>query len=313
MIRAVDDTGDGAGKPTQVERTAPSESRARPVYSPSPRPVFDRPTHITHATVTRHVWGDDEAHQVADWIYASTDRIHAMVFGLAPGGRFLHSPEFRTVFGADEVFTVLRGTMILANPQTGDVRRVETGASVSFGPNTWHHAFAHGTEELRVLELFAPPPSTGTSGPYARTRPYLDQARYSDDSVVGNWPDASGRGARESTLRLIDPSQIHYRLAGDALIGLLSSTEQLTVADLSLSPGGVSSPQCRGGDEVIFGLSGVLHVRSWFEEQTYVYEIRSGEACFLPKGSVHEYRNYSGSTSTAVLGVAPRFLAENEL
>ena len=78
-------------------------------YAPSPRPTFDRPTHITDATVTRHIWGDDDAHHVADWIYTSTDRIHALVFGLAPGGRFLHSPEFRTVFGADEVLTVLRG------------------------------------------------------------------------------------------------------------------------------------------------------------------------------------------------------------
>jgi quercetin dioxygenase-like cupin family protein len=97
------------------------------------------------------------------------------------------------------------------------------------------------------------------------------------------------------------------------LIGLLSSTEQLTVANLSLSPGGVSSTQSRGGDEVIFCLSGVMHVRSWFEDQTYVFELGPDEACFMPKGSVHEYRNYSGSTSTAVLGVAPGFLAENEL
>ena len=135
-----------------------------PTYAPSPRPRYDRPTLITDVTVTRHIWGDDEAHQVADWIYASTDRIHAMVFGLAPGGRFLHSPEFRTVFGADEVFTVLRGRMVLANPETGEVQLVEAGESVAFGRDTWHHVFAHGSDELRVLELFAPPPSTGSSG-----------------------------------------------------------------------------------------------------------------------------------------------------
>ena len=131
---------------TASDGTRRASSRpCEPAYAPSPRPVFDRPTHITDATVTRHIWGDDEAHQVADWIYASTDRIHAMVFGLAPGGRFLHSPEFRTVFGADEVFTVLRGRMILANPETGEVQPVEAGESVAFGRDTWHHAFAHGS------------------------------------------------------------------------------------------------------------------------------------------------------------------------
>jgi len=275
--------------------------------------VFDRPTHITDATVTRYLWGDDEAHHVADWIYASTERIHALVFGLAPGGRFLHSPEFRTVFGADEVYTVLRGRMILANPETGEVQLVEAGASVAFGPDTWHHAFAHGTEELRVLEFFAPPPSTGSSGSYARTRPYLDVTSYADDSVVGDWPRAASGGARWSTLRPIDPRQIHYRLAGDALIGLLSSTDRLTVANLSLSPGGTSSIQRRGGDEVIFGLSGVIHVRAWYADQTHVFELAAEQACFLPAGSVHEYRNYSGATATALLGVAPKLLPENEL
>ena len=45
-------------------------------------------------------------------------------------------------------------------------------------------------------------------------------------------------------------------MAGDALIGLLWSTAQLTVANVSLSPGGVSSIQRRGGDEVLFGAGG---------------------------------------------------------
>lgn len=298
---------------TQTDSSSRRETGTQPKYTASPRPIYDRPTHITAATVTRHIWGDDEAHEVADWIYASTDRIHAIVFGLAPGGRFRHSPEFRTVFGADEVLTVIRGTMILTNPETGEVQPVETTASVAFGRDTWHHAFAHGTDELRVLELFAPPPSTGTSGPYARTRPYLESASYADDSVIGRWPAFESRATRPSTLRLIGPGDIHYRMSGDALVGLLSSTAQLTVANVSLSPGGVSSKQVRGGDEVIYGLTGMMHVRSWYGDDTFVFELGPDEACFLPAGSVHEYRNYTSATSTAILGVAPNFVAENEL
>jgi mannose-6-phosphate isomerase-like protein (cupin superfamily) len=216
------------------------------------------------------------------------------------------------VFGADEVFTVLRGRMILANPETGEVQPVEAGESVAFGRNTWHHAFAHGSDELRVLELFAPPPSTGSSGPYSRGRPYLESVSYADDTVVGRWPAGAKEVQARSTLRLIDPRAIHYRMSGDALIGVLSSTEHLTVATLSLSPGGVSAMQQRGGDEVVFGLSGVLHVRAWHDDRTHVFELRADEACFLPTGTVFEYRNYSGSTSTAVLGVAPKFLPESD-
>jgi mannose-6-phosphate isomerase-like protein (cupin superfamily) len=276
-----------------------------PKYAPSPRPVYDVPTHVVTSTVARHIWGDHEACEVADWIYASTQQIHALVFGLPPGGAFRHSPEFRTVFGADEVLTVLHGRMVLANPETGEVQLVETGGSIAFGQDTWHHAFAHGTEELRVLELIAPPPSTGSSGPYARTRPYLTTNRYEDDSVIGHWPQEK---PRRSTLRPLRLEDTHYRLSGDVLVGIIFSSDQLTVANVSVSPGSVSAKEQRGGDEVLFGLSGTMHVRSWFEGNTYVFEMAANEACYLPAGSVHEYRNYSARTATALLGVAPRFL-----
>lgn len=283
-----------------------SSSPIARVYSPSPRPTFEVPTLITAAGVTRHIWGDDEAGHVADWIYASTDRIHALLFGLAPGGAFRHSREFRTVFGADEVLTVLQGRMILANPSTGEVRLVETGQSIAFGADTWHHAFAHGDTELRVLELFAPPPSTGSSGAYARTRPYLAENCYADDSVLGRWPEA---GRADSTLCPITTADVHYRLAGDALIGIQSSTDQLTVATVALSPGASSSIQQRGGDEIFFATAGTTHVRSWFEGTTYVFELQPNDACFLPMGSQHEYRNYTSSTTAAIIGVAPHFAA----
>ena len=161
-----------------------------------------------------------------------------------------------------------------------------------------------------MLELFAPPPSTGSSGAYSRTRPYLESARYADDSVVGDWPGRATEAATRATLHVIDPAR-HHRMAGDTLIGLLWSTAQLTVANVSLSPGGVSSIQRRGGDEVLFGLEGVIHVRAWFADETYVFELRPDEACYLPTGSTHEYRNYAGSNTTAIIGVAPTYLPEN--
>ena len=55
-------------------------------YKSSPRPTFDRPTHIPYAGVTRYLWGDDVSGKVDDWIYVSSAKIHELVFGLAPGG-----------------------------------------------------------------------------------------------------------------------------------------------------------------------------------------------------------------------------------
>ena len=278
---------------------------AKITYSPSPRPTFTVPSLITREGVTRHIWGDDESGLVADWIYASTERVHALVFGLAQGQAFRHSREFRTVFGADELLYVLAGTMVLANPETGEVELVEQGESIFFGADTWHHAFAHGPEPLRVLELFAPPPAAGASGAYSRTRPYLETSTYSDESVLGN---LAGRAGQARTLRPVARADVRFLLDGGALIGLHASTEHLTAGTLSVSPGAVSTIHAHGGDEVLFCLAGALYVRAWFEHQTYVFELGPEDAVLLPQGARHEYRNVGSATAEALFGIAPSYL-----
>jgi mannose-6-phosphate isomerase-like protein (cupin superfamily) len=266
-------------------------------YRPSPRPTFSGPAAIPYASVTRHVWGDPGSGEVADWIYASTDRIHMLVFGLPPGGRFMHSPEFRTVFGADEVIQVLSGTLVIANPETGEVHRVPRGGRVAFGPDTWHHAFAHGSEPLRALEFLAPPPSTGTSGAYARTRPYLepDRSRYRLDSS----------GPAAPTIRVVTDDQIVWRRDLDVLMGVIDSTDELTVCTLEINPGESSRHHAHGGDEVLFVVSGAIWVRAWDGDDTHVFELGPNDACYIPHGCEHEYRNYGAETAEAVVGVAP--------
>jgi quercetin dioxygenase-like cupin family protein len=277
----------------------------RTVYRPSPRPRFTGPAAIPYSEVTRHVWGDAEAGQVYDWIYASTDKIHALVFGLAPGGAFRHSLEFRTVFGADEVLCVLTGLMVLANPETGEVIRVPAGEHAFFRAGTWHHVFAHGPEPLRVLELLAPPPAKGTTGPYARTREYLDVSRYVDDSQLGH---LNGERAPRATLRWLRPDDVVYRLEGDCLIGVLVSTEHLTAASLALPPGKSSGVHSHGGDEIVYVTEGTLSVRAWSPDQTHVFELSPRDGAFIPAGVAHEYRNYSAGDAAAIVGIAPQYL-----
>jgi quercetin dioxygenase-like cupin family protein len=278
---------------------------AKAVYSPSPRPTFEVPSLITRQGVTRHIWGDDEAGQVADWIYASTERVHALVFGLAPGHAFRHSREFRTVFGADEVLYVLSGTMVLANPETGEVARVATGESVTFGPDTWHHAFAHGGEPLRVLELFAPPPSAGTSGAYARTKPYLETSRYADDAVLGHVP---GTGEERAAFRVVRDEDIIWRRDLGVLAGLQLSTDHITIHTLELDSGQASTEHRHGGDELLFLLRGEMWVRAWQDGKAYVFELGPEDACFLPAGCEHEYRVYGAGSAEAMVGIAPSYL-----
>jgi len=271
----------------------------------SPRPDFDGPALIRRADVTRHVWGDPAAGEVYDWIYASTEQVHMLVFGLPPGGGFRHSEEFRTIFAADELLHVLQGVMVIADPETGEVQRVGVGESVFFRRDTWHHAFALGPEPLRVLELFAPPPAAGASSAYARAQPYLELTRYADDALLGHWPGARPRDPR---LRVLRDADVLWRRDLGVLCGVLVSTEHLTVATLEVGPGEAAALHEHGGDEVLMVLEGTLWVRAWLDGGVRVFELEPEDVCYLPAGSRHEYRNAGGATARAICGIAPRYL-----
>jgi quercetin dioxygenase-like cupin family protein len=267
-------------------------------YSPSPRPNYTVPTAIQRAAVTRHLWGDEESGVVADLIYASTEAIHALVFILPPGGAFRHSPEYRTVFGADELLHVLSGTMVLANPETGEVQRVPRGGSVFFGRDTWHHAFAHGGEPLHVLELLAPPPASGSTGAYARTRPYLE------DPVYAREGDAEGE-RRQTTLRVVSDDDIVWRRDLGVLSGTLAETSKLTILTIEINPGESSAWHAHAGDELLYVLDGRLWIRALHADTTYVFELGQDDACLLPAGCDHEYRNYGAVIARTLVGIAP--------
>jgi len=274
-----------------------------PGYRPSPRPSYDAPTLVRRIDVQRHVWGDHESGLVADWIYASTARLHVLLFGLAPGKWFRHSPEFRTVFGADEVLYVLSGEMLAANPATGEVQRCAAGTSLFFRKGTWHHVRAQGSEPLRVIEFFAPPPSQGTSGAYAATQPYIQTPQYRRDALIGDL----SRAPAPPTLRCIGRADHSLRLEGEIAVGLIASTEHLTVAELEIPAGACGERVAHGGDAVLFGLESELMIRTSWKGASATFEIGPQDAVFIPQQAEYEVLSFSYA-ARALLGVAPAYL-----
>ena len=281
-------------------------------YKSSPRPVFHGPAPIPYRNVTRHVWGDAEAGLVDDWIYVSSDKIHQLVFGLPPGDGFRHSESFRTVFAADEVLFVLSGTMIIANPETGEVHLVRKGESVFFQKDTWHHAFAWGNEELRVLEYFAPPPSTGSSGPYARTRPYISEPKYLRSELIGNWPAGQSAALSSAKIRVLREADRLWSLdKADprVLFGIIASTDQLTAGSVRIMPGGKSSPQVHGGAAGLYVLSGRVNILLDDPETSPVwFELHPQDGFYLPQGTRYRAFNMSGEPVEYLFGVAPLYM-----
>jgi len=279
-------------------------------YSASPRPTFDGPAHIPYETVTRHLWGDEESGEVADWIYVSSSKIHQLVFGLPPGGAFRHSDNYRTIFAADEVLYVLSGVMVLSNPETGEVHRVGQGEAAFFRRDTWHHAFNFSSEPLRVIEFFAPPPSQGTSGSYAQTKPNLTSPKYSQDQWMGRWPKAQAQAAENFTIRPVRDGDLLWRLEGaeqQMLVGILAATEHLTVGKMQLMAGQHSDLEVHGGDESLYLLKGALNVRVPENDGPRWFELNPGDGFFVPEGAPHQYYNMSDAPASFLCGIAPRY------
>ena len=277
-------------------------------YAPSPRPTFSEATPIPFASVTRHLWGDPEAGEVADWIYASTDKIHQLLFGIAPGGAFRHSDNFRTIFAADEVLYVLSGVMVLANPERGEVHRLMPGDAAFFRRDTWHHAFNHSSEPVRVLEYFAPPPSQGTSGAYAQTKPNLVNSKYVLEEAHGRWPMERDEIERNFTIRVMREADMLWQLSGEqnqVLVGLLASTEHLMVGKMILQPGQHSDIEIHDGDECLYVVDGTLNMHAPEKDGPRWFELSAQDGFFVPAGTPHQYYNVSGKSVTLLFGVAP--------
>jgi quercetin dioxygenase-like cupin family protein len=287
-----------------------------PGYQPSPRPSFGSAAVIARSQAARHVWGDAESGEILDRIYVSNEAIHQLLFEIPPGGQFTHSPEFRTVFGADEVLYAVDGDLVVANPETGQLVRISAGEAVFFGPDTWHHAFNWGAGPARVLEFFAPPPATGTSGAYARQRPLLARSSYAGDAAAGPalpgpQPDApapvpgSGPAARPGRLTVIRPQDHAWRLDGDraqVLTGIIVSTPRLSVARCEVRGTGWSGWLSHAGDTGGYVLAGILLLqlagRAW-------HELGPGDGFYLPGGERYQVANAAAGVTSYLTGSAP--------
>jgi mannose-6-phosphate isomerase-like protein (cupin superfamily) len=271
---------------------------------------FAAPTHIPYAAIPRLIWGDRESGEVFDWTYASTDKIHQLVFGMAPGGSFRHSDRFRTVFAADELYYVLTGTLALNNPETGEVHVARAGQAIFFRRDTWHHGHNFGTDPLRVLEYFAPPPAQGTSRVYAQTRPNLMQTRTVQDNLLGRWPMASDEAARGWTMQLLRPDQVLARLEGadqQVLVEIFVSTQHLTAGRLTLLPGRQSEPRAYGGDLALYVCEGELFVRAGAGPAQAAFQVESEDGFYLPAGVPVQFFNFGGQVCQFLFGVAPNY------
>ena len=275
----------------------------------TPRPVFDQPHVITDSNVVRHLWGDAESGYVGDEVLLSTMQLHALIFTLPPGGRFGHSADNRTVFAADEVYVVLEGTIAVIDPAIGQVVKATAGDGVFFRRDTWHHGVNWGTTPVRVLEFFSPPPATGASSAYSKTVPYLEDSVHASDAPHGHWPMERATFEDKDTLHVVRESDLRWRSEVGLQVGLLCSTEHLTVAEITVLPGDSSAVRRHDGDALLHVTEGEIHVHTPESETATWWRAREGESVVLPQGFDYRIVNQSGQPARLISGSAPGYLA----
>ena len=280
---------------------------------PSPRTEFSVPTHIPFDRTIHRMWGDDESGRIPDWIYVSGQKIHQLIFKLAPGQVFRHSENYRTLFAADVVYCILSGALVLINPETGEAHRAEAGESMLFRRDTWHHGFNDSSQVLEVLEYLAPPPMQGTTSAYASARPLPEQLRYVQDEWLGKYPMQRAEVRNAHTIHVLREQDTLLRVEGLTerfSVRLAVSTENLTVGKLRLMPGHQSIVHRHGGDEGLYVHHGQVVLCLPEEDGTGWFELRPGDGFYIPRGTAHQYVNLSDDSVELIFGVAPQYQAE---
>jgi quercetin dioxygenase-like cupin family protein len=268
--------------------------------------AFDRPALIPAAAAPRFLWGDEKAGYVSDWIYGSSPKIHMMSFEMNVGTRFGNSPDFKTYYNAAETYHCLKGEFTFHCPETGEVHVLRKGDTLYFPPNTWHWGYNFGSETCRILESLTPRTEEAVEA-YAVKQPWLEDIRYGPREAIGAFEPGGSRG--EQRARLVRPDELLYEIVGaerPMRVGLICSTDMLTTALVDLYPGQQSEFIDHPGDKVIYGLDGCFNIYLP-EENPNWWELRPGDAAFIPAGARHAFFNTSDKMAKLLFSVAPDY------
>jgi quercetin dioxygenase-like cupin family protein len=276
--------------------------------------IFRDATLVRRSEATRFLWGDEESGQVSDLIYGRGERISAVIYTLGPGHWFGASETWKPLYDQHRFYYVVGGTLAIRDPESGEVAVANPGEAITWRGSRYHYGYNIGSDEVVVLDWFAPKerelevPEIAVMGD-KREPGELRGGRY---ELLGAWPDrrpdVRRRGLEEGGVVTVTPADALHFVEGQhtpTLVSILSSSEHLTAGTFELHTARKSEPEQHPGDEVLYALSGRLHVH--LPESGDWYELQVLDCLFLPEGTVHQYWSYGEQTSRAAFCVAPRY------
>ena len=82
------------------------------------------------------------------------------------------------------------------------------------------------------------------------------------------------------------------------------SNDLIHLGKIAVPPHVFSEPESHKGDELVYALEGTLIV--YLPETVQSFEVREGEAFFVPEDVKHEYHNFTDKVIKAIFIIAPQ-------
>jgi mannose-6-phosphate isomerase-like protein (cupin superfamily) len=272
------------------------------------------PMLVRRADARRFLWGDEESRQVSDLIYGRGERLSAVIYSLGPGHWFGASSAWKPLYDQHRFYYVVQGMLAIHDPEDGSVSIAHAGEAVTWRGARYHFGYNFGDEETVVLDWFAPPerppdvPEISVSGA-KRALGDFKGGRY---ELLGAWPDRYPTSRQEAFERgdvvTVGPGDALNLIHGSKRpmhVSILSSSDVLTAGTFALRASEASEPDEHPGDEVLFVLSGQLHVH--LPESGEWFELAPLDCLFIPEGVPHQYWSYGAQATKAAFCVSPKY------
>ena len=117
--------------------------------------------------------------------------------------------------------------------------------------------------------------------------------------------DSTQGPARSRSFTVLRRRDEVLRLDTDVLVGLLVSSEHLTVGTVTVNAGQESREESHAGEELLYVTRGALRVSAGGVEAT----LTPGDGFLIPAGTPHTYAAESDHVAEAIFGVAPTYAA----
>ncbi len=264
-------------------------------------------------------WAPEPGNSMATWVHVGTRRLNQGTFYVEPGHSFDAGNHPNP-----EPYYVLRGSLMLSNPDTSDVVELRAGDAANIPALAFHHAWNMGDEVCEILwwvpgemhtDEFKHAISTKEHGEwqwYGRKPVMLNGTHDRNEGFPSHLDDLEAWPPRASTKGRVDMEHLprsrwlHLLHGTDPRLTMLVSfffcDERIRCGKVTLPAGRESTPESGPWEKTLYVEAGSLSVNLTGTGRSLL--ARPGEVVFLPPGTEHSLQAIGDELVTALFAEA---------